>query len=628
MASYDEAYRRSLADPEEFWLGAAQAVDWVKAPTRALDDSRAPLYQWYPDGVLNTSYNALDRHAEARRRDRDLRLRLRRRASPVQFSGLRDEVARFAGALRGLGIGVGDRVVIYLPMVPQAVIAMLACARLGAVHSVVFGGFAPRELAARIDDARPKVLLCGSCGIEPTRIVEYKPIVDEALRIASHRPDTVVVLQREQARATLNRGERDWDELVNDAVPAEWVPVAATDPLYVLYTSGTTGTPRGSSGTTVDMLSPLRGRWPTSTTSAPATCGGQPPMLAGWSATPTSFTRRYWSARLPSFTRESPSAHRTPGRSGVCWPSMARRPCSLHPLHCAPSSGSTRTAPNSAGIDLSALSTLFLAGERLDPETYRWATDQLGVPVVDHWWQTETGWPITANLRGLEPMPIKAGSSTVPVPGYDVRVLDQAGSEVPAGVEGAICIRLPLPPGTLPTLWGDDERYVASYLARYPGYYLTGDGGYRDSDGYLFVMGRTDDVINVAGHRLSTGSMEAVLAANPAVAECAVIGVADPVKGQVPRGLVVLKAGVDIEPQKLRDELVAAVRAEIGPVAAFKDVDIVPGLPKTRSGKILRKSMRSIAEGREEPVPSTIEDPGALDALRPVLLPARARSSP
>lgn len=621
---YEDAYRSSLSDPEEFWLRAADAIDWERPPTRALDASRPPFYRWFADGRLNTCHNALDRHIAAGHGDRtalihDSAYTGERRS--FTYTELRDEVARFAGALRGLGVGAGDRVVIYLPMVPQAVVAMLACARLGAVHSVVFGGFAPKELAARIDDARPKVLLSASCGIEPGRIVEYKPIVDEALRLSAHGPESVVILQREQARANLGEGELDWDALTAGAEPADCVPVAATDPLYILYTSGTTGRPKGvvrdNGGHAVALtwsMSAIYGIGPGDVWWTASDVGWvvghsyivYAPLLVG--ATTVLYEGK------PVGTPDAAAFWRVIAEHGI--KALFTAPTALRAVK--------KVDPRAellAGHDLSGFRTLFLAGERLDPETYQWATDTLGVPVVDHWWQTETGWPVAANLRGLEPVPIKPGSPTVPVPGYDVRILDEAGAEVPRGGEGAICIKLPLPPGTLLTLWDDDQRYVDSYLSRFDGYYLSGDGGYFDEDGYLFVMGRMDDVINVAGHRLSTGSMEAVLAGHPAVAECAVIGVEDRLKGQVPRGLVVLKAGVDTDPEQLRAELVAAVRSEIGPVASFKEVDIVAGLPKTRSGKILRKSMRSIAEGREEPVPSTIEDASVLDALRPVLRP-------
>jgi propionyl-CoA synthetase len=622
MGSYQDAYGRSLADPEAFWLAAAKSIDWVTAPTRALDDNTAPLYRWFPDGVLNTCHNALDRHVDDGRADQTALIYdspMTGSTTSFTYRELRDEVATFAGALRSLGVDKGDRVIIYMPMVPRAVVAMLACARLGAVHSVVFGGFAAKELASRVEDATPKVIVAASCGIEPARVVEYKPIIDEALAGTRHQPDKVVVLQRDAARATLSERDVDWDELVAGAQPADCVPVSATDPLYILYTSGTTGKPKGvvrdNGGHAVALA------W-----SLPNVYDLHPGEV-WWTASDVGWVVGHsYIVYAPLLVGATTILYEgkpvgTPD-AGAFWRVIAEHGAKA--LFTAPTAfrAIKRVDPDAhelAKYDLSAFRTLFLAGERLDPETYHWASDKLGVPVVDHWWQTETGWPICANLRGLDDLPIKAGSPSVPVPGYDVRVLDGAGDEVPRGTEGAIAIKLPLPPGALPTLWGDDDRYVESYLSQYPGYYLTGDGGYVDEDGYVFVMGRTDDVINVAGHRLSTGSMEAVLAAHPAVAECAVIGVADPVKGQLPRGFVVLKAGAEIAEETLREELVAAVRRDIGPVAAFRDVSVVDGLPKTRSGKILRKTMRGIADGRAEPVPSTIEDPGVLDALRPVL---------
>ncbi|MFE3173695.1 propionyl-CoA synthetase [Amycolatopsis sp. NPDC059090] len=624
MGAYTETYRRSLDDPEQFWLDAARAIDWTQRPTRALDSSAAPFYRWYPDGELNTSYNALDRHADGGRGAQDALIwdsPVSGRKRRYTYAELRDEVATFAGALASLGVTRGDRVILYLPMIPQAVIAMLACARIGAVHSVVFGGFAPKELAARIEDAKPKLILAASCGIEPTRVVEYKPIIDAALETTEHQPDHVVVFQREQARAELSGTDLDWTELVADADPVDPVPVKATDPLYILYTSGTTGRPKGvvrdAGGHAVALA------W---------SMGALYDVHAGdvwWTASDVGWVVGHsYIVYAPLLVGATTVLYEgkpvgTPD-AGAFWRVISEH--GVQALFTAPTAlrAVKKVDPDADELkkyDLSRFRTLFLAGERLDPETYHWAHDILGTPVVDHWWQTETGWPIAANPRGLEPMPVKPGSATKPVPGWDVRILDQAGEELPAGREGAITLKLPLPPGSLPTLWGDDERYREAYLSRYPGYYLTGDSGYLDEDGYLFVMGRTDDVINVAGHRLSTGSMEAALASHPAVAECAVIGVADQLKGQVPRGFVVLKSGVEVPEEQLRDELVALVRRDIGPVAAFRDVSVVNALPKTRSGKILRKTMRGIADGRDEAVPSTIEDPAVLDALRAILRP-------
>ncbi len=622
MGAYDESYRRSLADPEGFWLEAADAISWVWPPTQALDDSHAPLYRWFPDAALNTSYNALDRHIEAGNGDRTALIY----DSPVAdiqkaytYAQLRDEVAVFAGALKSLGVGKGDRVVVYMPMVPEAVVTMLACARLGAIHSVVFGGFAPKELAARIDDATPRVIVAASCGIEPTRVVEYKPIIDAALELTQHQPEHTIVLQRTEALAKLGDHDLDWADVIADAQPADPVPVAATDPLYILYTSGTTGKPKGvvrdNGGHAVALAWSMRAVYDIG------------PGDVWWTASDVGWVVGHsYIVYAPLLVGATSVLYEgkpvgTPD-AGAFWRVISEHGAKA--LFTAPTAfrAIKRVDPAAAEVpkyDLAGFRTLFLAGERLDPETYHWAHEQLGVPVVDHWWQTETGWPIAANPRGLEPLPTKPGSATVPLPGWNVQILDADGSQQPPGQEGAIAIKLPLPPGALPTLWGDDQRYIDSYLSRYDGYYLTGDSGYLDEDGYIFVMGRTDDVINVAGHRLSTGSMEAVLAAHPAVAECAVIGVHDALKGQLPRGLVVLKAGVDISEDVLRDELVAAVRRDIGPVAAFRDVAVVDALPKTRSGKILRKTMRGIADGRDEPVPSTIEDPAVLDALRPIL---------
>jgi propionyl-CoA synthetase len=621
---YAYEYQRSLEDPEGFWADAATGITWIQRPTRILDDESAPFYRWFPDATLNTCFNALDRHVIAGRADQAALIY----DSPVtgtqrtySYAELLDLTARFAGVLEALGVGKGDRVLIYMPMVPEAVVAMLGCARIGAVHSVVFGGFAPAELAVRIDDAKPKVIVSASCGIEPTRVVEYKPLLDEAIRRAGHQPEKCVVLQRPQAVVELGERDVDWATLMRPGAvpPAACVTVTATDPLYILYTSGTTGRPKGivrdNGGHAVALhwsMKAIYGIGPGDVMFTASDVGWvvghsyivYAPLLAG--ATTVLYEGK------PVGTPDS----------GAFWRVIAEY--GVHALFTAPTAfrAIRKDDPSAARLaehDISSLRTLFLAGERLDPDTYAWASEQLGVPVVDNWWQTETGWPICANPRGLDDLPIKPGSPSVPSPGYDVRVLDDSGAEVPAGAEGAICVRLPLPPGTLPTLWGDDERYVASYLSAFDGYYLSGDGGYVDEDGYVFVMGRTDDVINVAGHRLSTGSMEAVLAAHPAVAECAVIGVADALKGQVPRGFVVLKAGVDTDRADLAAELVASVRAEIGAVAALREVDVVSALPKTRSGKILRKTMREIADGATPAVPGTIEDAGVLDRLTPVL---------
>ncbi|MDT0213966.1 propionyl-CoA synthetase [Rothia sp. ARF10] len=630
--AYRTAYAQSLEDPETFWRAAAGGIDWLTGPTTVLDDTGAPLYRWFPGATLNTCFNALDRYVRDGRGEQPAIIHdspVTGTKETITYAGLLARVATFAGALASLGVEKGDRVVVYMPMVPEAVVAMLACARLGAVHSVVFGGFAPAELAARIEDAEPKVVVAASCGIEPSRIVEYKPMLDAALDRSSHKPESVIVLQREQARAAVGERdtdweEMDWDELVADAEPAECVEVAATDPLYVLYTSGTTGRPKGivrdNGGHAVAL------RW--SMTNVYGIGPGDVWFTAsdvGW------VVGHSYIVYAPLLTGATTVLYEgkpvgTPD-AGAFWRVIAEH--GVKAMFTAPTAyrAIKRDDPRGELLrehDISSLETVFLAGERLDPDTYEWASSTLGVPVVDNWWQTETGWPIAANPRGLAPMPIKAGSPSVPMPGYAVSILDETGAELPAGEEGAIAIRLPLPPGTLVTLWGDDQRYVDGYLSTYPGFYATGDGGLVDEDGYLFVMGRTDDVLNVAGHRLSTGSIEAALAGHPDVAECAVIGVADELKGQLPRGLVVLKGGVDGSGEageRIRRELVQRVRDEVGAVAALRQVDIVTALPKTRSGKILRKTMREIADGRTPTVPGTIEDASVLDTLGPVLRP-------
>ncbi|MFI1561653.1 propionyl-CoA synthetase [Streptomyces sp. NPDC020490] len=622
MGTYEDVFRASLEAPETFWLKAAQGIDWEVAPSRALDSTGAPFHRWFPDGRLNVCFNALDRHVEAGRGEQPALVH----DSPVTgtrrtytYAGLRDEVAAFAGALTQLGVGPGDRVVIYMPMVPEAAVAMLACARIGAVHSVVFGGFAPPELAVRIDDATPKVVVSASCGIEGKRVIPYKPLLDRAIELAAHKPEKCVVLQRPQAEAELGPDDLDWNEAVAGAEPAGCVPVAATDPLYILYTSGTTGKPKGvvrdCGGYAVAL------RWsmdavydvgPGETMFTASDVGWvvghsyivYGPLLAG--ATTILYEGK------PVGTPDAGQFWRVAAEYRV--KSMFTAPTAFRAIRKQDPEGAL-----AAQYDLSHLRYLFLAGERLDPETYRWASELLDIRVIDNWWQTETGWPIVANPVGIEAAPVKPGSPTVPLPGWDVRVVGPSGQPLPAGVDGAIVVRLPLPPGALPTLWNDDARYVASYLSAFDGYYLTGDSGHIDEDGYVFVMGRTDDVINVAGHRLSTGSMEEALASHPDVAECCVIGVADALKGQVPRGFVVLKAGSDRDPAEVEAELVQLVRERIGAVASLKDVAVVPALPKTRSGKILRKTMRGIADGQEEPIPSTVDDPSVIETLRPVL---------
>ena len=622
MSIYSDTHRRSIDDPAGFWGAQAHLVDWIRPPQQTLDASAAPLYRWFPDATLNTCYNALDRHVAAGRGEQAALLF----DSPVTgtrgqltYSELTDQVSVFAGALRKLGVGKGDRVVIYMPMVPEAVIAMLATARLGAIHSVVFGGFAPAELAVRIDDAQPTVVVSASCGIEPARIVDYKPMLDAALAQASHRPRACVILQRPQVEAEMVDGrDLDWVDAVRLGAtsPAECVEVAATDPLYVLYTSGTTGKPKGivrdNGGHAVAMAWSMSAIYDVAAGDvwwAASDVGWvvghsyivYGPLIAG--ATTVLYEGK------PVGTPDGGAFWRVIAQYGV--KALFTAPTAIRAIKKVDPTGSL-----TAEHDLSSLQHLFLAGERLDPDTYAWSARMLNVPIVDNWWQTETGWPIAANLRGLDPMPIKSGSPSVPVPGYDVRILDSVGNDVPAGEEGAICIKLPLPPGSFPTLWQDEERYVSSYLSTHDGFYISGDGGHLDEDGYLYVMGRTDDVINVAGHRLSTGSMEAVVSAHQAVAECAVIGVADELKGQVAMGFIVLKAGAGYDVDTVTREVVAKVRAEIGPVAAFKDVVVVDALPKTRSGKILRKTMREIVDGVDVATPSTIEDPGALDGVR------------
>ncbi|MGB3886207.1 propionyl-CoA synthetase [Gordonia sp. (in: high G+C Gram-positive bacteria)] len=619
MANYADAFARSIDDPDGFWLEAASAIDWMTPPTKALDDSAPPIYRWFPDGTLNTSSNALDRHVAAGRGDRDALIwdsAMVGEKRTYTYAQLLDEVSRFAGVLAGQGVSKGDRVIIYMPMIPEAAIAMLACARLGAVHSVVFGGFAAPELATRIDDAAPVAIVTASGGLEPGRTVEYLPMVRDALGLSEMAPSTVIVKDRPQVSGSATDfGWLDWDQQMATAEPADAVEVAATDPLYILYTSGTTGKPKGvvrdNGGHAVALAWSMRYVYDVS------------PEDVWWTASDVGWVVGhsyivYGPLLLGATTVMYEGKPVGTPDAGAFWRVIAEHGVSA--LFTAPTAirAIRKADPEAAELakyDMSKFTTLFAAGERLDPDTFAWASAKLGVPVVDHWWQTETGWAIVANLRGLEPMPLKPGTATVPVPGFNVQVVDADGKQVAATAEGNIVVKLPLPPGTLAGLWQDEARFRSSYLQAFPGYYLTGDSGYIDEDGYVFVLGRSDDVINVAGHRLSTGSIEAVVAAHPDVAECAVIGIHDDLKGQRPSGYVVLKAGANISDDALRADLVKMVRDEIGAVATFRDVTVVQGLPKTRSGKILRKTMRQIVDGEEYSVPSTIEDKSVLDAL-------------
>lgn len=630
--TYDDVIAEIAADPGAYWLTQArELIDWVREPTIAVDDSQAPIYRWFPDGELNVCFNAIDRHVAAGRGEQAAIIYdspVTDTVRTITYAELLDEVSRFARALSDRGVSKGDRVVIYMPMIPEAAVAMLACARIGAIHSVVFGGFAPAELAVRIDDTAPKAVISTSAGVERNRILEYKPMLDEAISLASSKPEFSVIVQRDEHRCELGTTDLDYAELLA-ATPEgiDPVTVKSTDELYVLYTSGTTGKPKGivrdSGGYAVALaysMPHIFGLEPGDTMFTASDVGWvvghsyivYGPLLAG--VTSVLFEGK------PIGTPDAGTFFRIIEDHGVNVHFTA--PTAMRVVR--------KEDPNGELIgkyDLSTLRASFLAGERLDPDTYEWTTNILAeatgreIPVVDNWWQTETGWPIAANPLGLTRFPLKAGSPTKPVPGYEIEVVDPGGAPVPAGQEGLIVMKLPLPPGTMATVWGDDSRFVSSYLSAFDGYYLTGDSGYLDEDGYVFVMGRTDDVINVAGHRLSTGVMEAVIASHPAVTEAAVIGVHDETKGQSPRALVVLGDSAEAaDPEEITAELVAMVRREIGPVAAFRQVDIVSALPKTRSGKILRKTMREIADGVENPaVPSTIEDRTVLDALEAVL---------
>ena len=616
---YDAEYRRAREHPRAFWAEAAAGVDWHRQPQTVLDDDNPPFTQWFPDGELNACHNALDRHVEAGRGEQTALIYdspVTGRVQRFSYRELRDRVACFAGALRGQGVETGDRVVIYMPMVPEAAIAMLACARIGAVHSVVFGGFAANELAVRIDDVRAKLVVAASCGIEPGRLVPYKPLLDQAIELAGHKPEACIILQREQQPAELIAGrDLDWRELEIAAEPVACVPVPAGHPLYVLYTSGTTGQPKGvvrdTGGCVVSLLWSMRKVY------------GVGPGDVFWAASDVGWVVGHSYIVYGPLFNGSTSILYEGKPVGTPDPGAYWRVISEHGVKVfftAPTAfrAIKKEDPKAAYLqryDLSGFEALFLAGERCDPDTLGWAQEQLGVPVIDHWWQTELGWPACANCRGIELLPVVPGSPTKPVPGFVLEVLDQQGRPRPPGEIGALVLRLPLPPGTFTGLWGNEERFVKAYFSTFPGYYETGDAGYIDANGYVFVMARTDDVINVAGHRLSTGAMEEVLAAHPDVAECAVIGVADPMKGQLPLGMLVLKDGVDRDPAAICAEAVALVRQHIGPVAAFKLCTAVPRLPKTRSGKVLRGTMRAIADGEPWKLPATIDDPAALDEV-------------
>jgi len=623
MSKYLDLHRRSIENPNEFWGEAAEGIDWESRWDKVLDDSNAPIYRWFSGGRLNTCYNALDRHVANGRGEQaaiiyDSPVTSSQRT--ISYSDLRDEVSLFAGALVNNGVRQGDRVIIYMPMIPEAVVAVLACARIGAVHSVVFGGFAPNELATRIDDATPKAIVSASCGIEPSRLVEYKPLLDQALDLSKHKPDHCIILQRPQLQAKLS-GPRDvdWKDAVASASPQDCVPVLATDPLYLLYTSGTTGQPKGivrdNGGHAVALHWTMKNIY------------GVEPGEVYWAASDIGWVVGH------SYIIYGPLLHGnttilfegkpvgTPD-AGAFWRVASEHKVAT--LFTAPTAFRAIRQQDPDGefipkYDLSSLRALFLAGERCDPDTLHWAENKLGIPVIDHWWQTETGWSIAANCIGIALAPVKAGSVGRAAPGWEVRALDEGGKDVAPGDVGAIACKLPLPPGTLPGLWNAEERFRKSYLETFPGYYETGDAGFIDEDGYIFVMSRTDDVINVAGHRLSTGAIEEVLAAHDDVAECAVIGAADPMKGQLPVGFLVLKAGAERSPEEVVADVVQMVRDQVGPVAVFKKAVVVKRLPKTRSGKVLRATMRKIADSEDYKVPATIEDPQVLDEVESAL---------
>ncbi len=617
--SYQSEYEASIRQPKNFWGKQAELLNWFKKPTHILSKDENNMDRWFADGEMNTCYMALDYHVDQGRGEQvaiyyDSPVTATK--DQITYEQLRDRVASFAGGLRSQGVGKGDRVLIYMPMVPEAVIAMLACARLGAIHSVVFGGFAANELAVRIDDAQPKVVVTASCGIEVDRVIAYKPLLDEAIRLADHQPDHCVVLQRPQAVAELQGGrDLDWQKLVAASTAVECVAVLATDPLYILYTSGTTGKPKGvvrdNGGHAVAMRYSMKAIYDMN------------PGEVFWAASDVGWVVGHsYIVYGPLLTGLSTVLYegkpvKTPD-AGAFWRVVSEY--KVKALFSAPTAfrAIKKEDPEShllKGYDLSCLQTVFMAGERLDPPTYHWVKDLLSVPVIDHWWQTETGWAICGNPMGIEAMPCKAGSATLPSPGFDVQILDAEGRPLGPNQQGSVAIKLPLPPSCLPTIWQDFERFKTGYLSTFEGYYASGDGGYKDEDGYVFIMGRTDDVINVAGHRLSTGEMEEVLASHPAVAECAVIGVHCELKGQLPVGLVILKDGVTIDEDDLQKELVQSVRQRIGALACFKTALVVKRLPKTRSGKILRKLLRQIADKQEYSVPSTIDDVSCVDEI-------------
>ncbi|SMR81470.1 propionyl-CoA synthetase [Aliiroseovarius halocynthiae] len=621
--AYKDVYAAWQANPEKFWMDAAEAISWDKTPTKALFDDNAPLYEWFSDGMVNTCYNAVDRHVENGRADQVAIIYdspITGRQSKTTYAELKDRVSKVAGALKEKGVTKGDRVIIYMPMVTEALIAMLAVTRIGAVHSVVFGGFASNELAVRINDAKPKAIIAASCGLEPGRVVAYKPLLDGAIELAEHKPDFTLILQREEHPADLIPGhDFDWAEMEAAAAPADCVPVEGNHPAYILYTSGTTGQPKGVIRHTGGHLVALN--W------TMKNLYNVDPGDVFWAASDVGWVVGH------SYITYGPLVHGnttivfegkpvgTPD-AGTFWRVISEH--NVKSFFTAPTAfrAVKREDPKGEFVkkyDLSCLKQVYLAGERADPDTIVWAQEQLNVPVVDHWWQTETGYAIAANPIGIEELPIKLGSPSVPMPGFDVQILDEGGHPMPAGELGAIAIKLPLPPGTLPTLWNAEERFKKSYLNTFPGYYETGDAGYIDEDGYVYIMARTDDVINVAGHRLSTGAMEEVLASHPDVAECAVIGVTDQLKGQLPLGMVCLNAGTDRPDEEISAECVKLVREKIGPVAAFKLCVVVDRLPKTRSGKILRATMVSIADGKEYKMPATIDDPSILDEIKDAL---------